>query len=226
MQSLKQPAMLVSIATATSLVGVTIYFHRRLSAQQDEIKDILGNWEIYCRKVKSLEAYGENITELTELVESIEAQTLKATKTMESFREALEAQAASIEEIHFALENIAKGLEEVGVTVELRPPSPPRRNVRAKTSGNRVTFDSKPKQVKKAPPLPEPEEEEEEEEQEEEEEEPPRPVRRPQNTRTKVERKKEEVTETEDTSKKDDLTAQLEAVRQQRAQRRRNQQNA
>lgn len=134
MESLKRPEMIVSVATATGLIGAIIYFYKRENALQEEINKLSDHIATTTRKVGEMQIYGEHIHQLADAINALSATLKKHDQSLNELRESLKTFTKTYDDDfeghQYAIEVLAKNFTDLGVNVDIERPRP-RRSVAA-----------------------------------------------------------------------------------------------
>lgn len=127
MESLKRPEMIISVATATGLVGSTIYFYKRANALQAELDKLTEHLGSTVRKVAELpkvtDTQANHINQLNDGLQKLNNLVVQHHSLLADFKASLDEQGDEMEELRFIIDNMVKAFQEkMNVTIDTAMP--------------------------------------------------------------------------------------------------------
>jgi hypothetical protein len=131
MESFKRPEMIVSVVTATGLVGSIIYFYKQESALREKLKEVsehMINTITRVREIqKDAQTNSQNIIQLAKNIQELNSVMVKHAELLQEFErhikaleEFQESQTAEVEDLRETLDLVVSTLQDNGVTIDLR----------------------------------------------------------------------------------------------------------
>jgi hypothetical protein len=176
MQSLKRPEMIISVATATSLIGTIVYFYRRENSLQDDINALRDDLSVTLKKFNEInrneEVFGQQYNQMVNAVQKCVAIANNATRNVASFQALLDNLQETLDEIKSNQDAIISSLQDNNIHVDLSgeafaavqqtQPQKKRVSIKVPTPAPKRTQPAQvqvqtraaPKQAKKVPPTP------------------------------------------------------------------------
>jgi len=128
MDSLKRPEMIVSVATATGLVGSVIYFYKRENAMQEELNKLSENLVSAINKIKTIQistqTHDNHILQIVEGLKQLNSLIGEHNKSIEDLGNTIKdlqnnfnTHLDAIEDIRATLDEVIGSLEENNIQV-------------------------------------------------------------------------------------------------------------
>lgn len=134
MDSLRSPATYISVATATALVGTSVYFNKRITTLTNELEKLTENLKLITKKVGESQIHGQQIQQIAQTVRQMADVMKKFDQNQQHLTDYLNYQDA-------AILSLSKSIESLGGTVNL-PPNPSTKNVSKPQNTNRSRLGS------------------------------------------------------------------------------------
>lgn len=106
MDTLKKPEMIVSLTTAVSLVGASVYFYKKIHGQEEELNKLSGNLANTIQKVGEMQHHGHHIQELSETIKQLNGEVSKQRDVLSELRTAMDYHQECIQIIVEAMREI------------------------------------------------------------------------------------------------------------------------
>ena len=120
----------MSIATASGLVGSTIYFYKRSNALQTELDKISDHLSATIKKVADMQIHGAHIEDLAKSVRELNMVAKRHNDVIKELQDITNNHTEELEEVHYTLDAIMKALKDQGIEVEHPRSYPPSRSRR------------------------------------------------------------------------------------------------
>src|SRR3990167_1369950 len=161
METMKQPAMILSTANTVAIIGIAAYFFRKTSALEAELLEIKTNLQSTVNKVKTIPETAQ-YQDIVNTINRLGSFTQRLEKIVENNETAFFEESDAIQE---NLELIASALDKASVPVRLVKSR--RKTKRGGRKGKNVRFDSDEEKKSKRKQVKEEESDESESESEE-----------------------------------------------------------
>jgi uncharacterized phage infection (PIP) family protein YhgE len=134
MESFKRPEMIVSVVTATGLIGSIIYFYKQESALRERLKELSEHLTTTINKVrdiqKDVQTNASHIIEIVKAVQEVQGVVNKQGEIMKEFERLIkllqdsnEAKDQEMEDLRATLDTVIGTLQDQGITFDFRPKS-------------------------------------------------------------------------------------------------------
>lgn len=132
MESFKRPEMIVSVVTATGLIGSIIYFYKQESALREKLKEISEHLTTTVNKVrdiqKDVQINAQHIVDIVKAIQELQTVVNKHAEIMKEFerliklfQEQQESQDHEINDLRETVDTMVSTLQDQGITFDFRP---------------------------------------------------------------------------------------------------------
>lgn len=138
MESLKHPATIIGIADFIGIVGVSIYFHKKISELQAEVDTLSGYTQSALKKIDELQKLNDFAVQVKERFDIVN----RGFKSIEDKNEQYEEQNEEQQDFNDA---VVEALKKGGITIELPDRRKSKKGKKSKKEGKKEVKKSKKK---------------------------------------------------------------------------------
>lgn len=126
METIKQPAMIVSTINAVALIGSFAYFYKRTGTLETELQAMNKNVKIYVKTVVEMKKTDKTSQFEQDLV-SLKQTNTEQGETIKKMEKTVVSLTDEVRSLRYALDVIIKSLESKGEKIDINPPRRPKK---------------------------------------------------------------------------------------------------